>query len=80
MEPLVVGGLYEHYKGKRYIVHGVVKHSETLEDLVYYECLYENKLGKMWVRPKEMFLESIIIDGKSKPRFCFIKDQTGAKI
>lgn len=66
---LVPGGLYRHYKGKEYKVHGVVRHSETLEELVLYETLYENKLGKMWVRPKEMFLEQIQIDGKTVDRF-----------
>lgn len=72
MDALIIGGLYEHYKGKRYRVHGVVKHSETLEDLVYYECLYENKLGKMWVRPMKMFLETVRIDGETIPRFKHI--------
>lgn len=69
---LIVGGIYEHYKGKRYKIHGAVRHSETLEELVLYETLYENNLGKMWVRPKEMFLESITIDGKARPRFQFV--------
>lgn len=62
-------GLYEHYKGKRYRVHGKVRHSETLEELVLYEALYPNDLGKMWVRPLEMFLESVEKDGKKIPRF-----------
>jgi hypothetical protein len=66
---LVIGGHYEHYKGMPYKVHGVVRHSETLEELVLYETLYENKNGKMWVRPKEMFLEHIEINGKLTPRF-----------
>lgn len=69
---LVIGGLYEHYKGMRYRVHGVVRHSETLEELVLYETLYENKLGKMWVRPKAMFLETVVIEGVEKPRFRFV--------
>ncbi len=69
---LIIGGLYQHYKGNKYKVHGVVKHSETLAELVLYEALYENKLGKMWVRPKEMFLEFIEIDGSKIPRFELI--------
>lgn len=76
---LVAGGLYEHYKGQRYRVHGVVKHSESLEDLVLYECLYENKLGRLWVRPKKMFLETVEINSKVIPRFRFIgADNTSA--
>ena len=71
---LKIGGLYEHYKGKRYKVHDIVRHSETLEELVLYETLYENELGKLWVRPKAMFLESVDIDGKSVPRFKLVED------
>ena len=35
-------GVYQHYKGNKYLVLGVAKHSETLEDLVVYVSLYEN--------------------------------------
>jgi hypothetical protein len=62
-------GTYQHYKGKKYFVLGVAKHSETLEDLVVYTCLYENERSPLWVRPIEMFLENIVIDGKEVPRF-----------
>lgn len=68
---LVIGGLYEHYKGKPYRVLGVVRHSETLEELVHYECLYENISGKFWVRPRAMFEEDVVIDGVSCPRFAY---------
>jgi len=68
-------GIYQHFKGKKYKVHGLVKHSETLEDLVLYEALYENALGKMWVRPKEMFLEEVEVEGKKVPRFMFISEE-----
>lgn len=66
------GGIYEHYKGMRYKLHFIVKHSENLEDLVVYETLYENKLGKMWVRPLGMFLENVTVNGQVKPRFRLI--------
>ncbi len=66
---LKLNALYEHYKGKQYKVLNIVKHSETLEDLVFYECLYENDLGKYWVRPLKMFLEDVVIDGVKRPRF-----------
>lgn len=74
---LVLGGLYQHYKGKNYIVRDLVKHSETLETLVFYECLYENPEGKLWVRPIKMFLESVEVEGKTIPRFKYIGDQKG---
>mgnify|MGYP006118264923 FL=1 len=69
--PLVIGGLYEHYKGKPYRVLGVVRHSETLEELVHYECLYDNPDGTFWVRPRAMFEEDVTIDGITRPRFAY---------
>lgn len=67
-------GKYQHYKtGNYYRVIGVAKHSETLEDLVVYECLYDNPKSKLWVRPMSMFLEEVEMDGKKIPRFKFIK-------
>ncbi|MEO0335233.1 MAG: DUF1653 domain-containing protein [Pseudomonadota bacterium] len=69
MDDLSLGGIYEHYKGKKYRVLNVVRHSETLEEMVFYETLYECELGNLWVRPKEMFLGEVVIDGKSVPRF-----------
>jgi GNAT superfamily N-acetyltransferase len=48
---------------------GLARHSETLEEMVIYETRYENARGKVWVRPKEMFFESVDVDGKSVPRF-----------
>lgn len=62
-------GTYQHYKGNKYLVLGVAKHSETLEDLVVYISLYENDLASMWVRPIKMFTENVVVDGKSVPRF-----------
>ena len=62
---LVINGVYRHVKGKLYQVKSLAKHSETLEDLVVYECLYQNELTQIWVRPLPLFLE----------RFEYIGDQ-----
>lgn len=70
-------GKYKHYKGKYYQILGEAIHSETLEKLVIYKALYNSKeFGKntIWVRPKEMFLEKIEIDGKKVPRFKLINN------
>jgi len=68
-------GKYQHSKtGNFYKVIGVAKHSETLEDMVIYECLYNNPKSKIWVRPLEIFLEEVEIDGKMTPRFKFIEE------
>ena len=60
-------GKYKHYKGNFYEVIGIVKHSETLEDLVLYKQLYAE--GALWVRPLTMFLETVTVDGQTKQRF-----------
>jgi hypothetical protein len=67
---LVIGGVYQHYKGPKYRVLGMCRHSETLEELVYYECLYDNPSGQYWVRPKDMFLGMIERDGQQVRRFA----------
>ena len=36
---VVIGGKYEHYKGKPYRVLAVAKHSETLEEMVVFKIL-----------------------------------------
>ena len=54
---LKIGGVYRHFKGKRYQVVDVAQHSETLETYVVYRQLYGE--GKMWIRPLEMFLEPV---------------------
>lgn len=74
MQTVIPGAIYKHSKkGVLYKVHFVAKHSETLEDLVVYECLYENPTSKFWVRPLSMFLETVEINGKKVPRFELIE-------
>jgi hypothetical protein len=68
---IIENGIYRHYKGMLYRVNKIVRHSETLEELVYYEALYENKLGAFWVRPLSMFLEDVVVDGKVIKRFQY---------
>lgn len=74
---LNLGGVYQHYKGKNYIVKELARHSETMEWLVVYECLYDNPAGKIWVRPMGMFMENVVVDGKEVPRFKYIGDEKG---
>ncbi len=63
-------GRYRHYKGKDYRVIGVARHSETQEELVVYQLLYGD-FG-LWVRPRGMFMETIEIDGETRPRFAYV--------
>jgi hypothetical protein len=71
------GALFEHYKGKKYKILSVARHSETLEMCVVYQSLYNDaQFGDhaVWVRPLEMFLETVMIDGNAVPRFRLIED------
>jgi acetyl-CoA carboxylase carboxyl transferase subunit alpha len=71
----IAPGTYRHYKGKLYEVIGEGRHSETLEELVFYKALYISAQFPetfLWVRPKAMFLEEVIVDGKMVPRFQLI--------
>jgi hypothetical protein len=72
-QDVVIGGRYRHYKNKFYVVTGVVRHSETLEELVIYEAQYENELGKLWARPKKMFLETVTLENYQGPRFTLVE-------
>jgi hypothetical protein len=63
-------GLYRHYKGPEYRVFSVARHSETEEEVVFYQALYGDY--GMWVRPLSMFLESVEVDGEQVPRFALV--------
>lgn len=62
---LMAGGLFEHYKKNQYTVIGVGRHTETLEEVV----IYTDEQGTIWVRPLEMFVETVMVDGAAIPRF-----------
>jgi len=64
-------GLYRHYKGPEYRVIGVARHSENEQEMVVYQALY-GEYG-LWIRPLEMFCESVEVDGERVPRFALIQ-------
>lgn len=72
-DPIVRPGRYRHYKNRDYIVLGVAKHSETNEELVVYRTDYGD--FSLWVRPRTMFTEQVLIDSEMVPRFRYIGDQ-----
>ncbi|MEG5266391.1 DUF1653 domain-containing protein [Pseudomonas sp. JDS28PS106] len=67
-------GVYRHYKGPEYRVFSVARHSETEELVVFYQALYGDY--GMWIRPLEMFLESVEVDGEQVPRFALVQAET----
>lgn len=68
--PALSTGIYQHYKGKYYLVLFVCVHTETNEELVIYQCLYND--FKITARPLTMFLENVTIDGINQARFTYI--------
>ncbi len=68
-------GRYRHYKGKDYMVLGLARHSETGEELVVYRQEYGQR--DLWVRPKQMFLENVTVNGQDVPRFQYLGNETG---
>ena len=65
-------GKYQHYKGQYYEVIGTARHSETEEELVVYRALYGAR--GLWVRPLNMFCESVKVGTESVPRFAYVGD------
>lgn len=72
---LLLPGRYRHYKGKEYEVIDIARHSETEEEFVVYRTLYGN--FDLWIRPLQMFVEDVVIEGKSQPRFAYLGPMTG---
>lgn len=62
-------GIYKHYKGGIYEVLGIGKHTETGEDLVF----YKDAKNVFWVRPLDMFTESVIHEGERVERFILVQ-------
>ena len=70
---MIKPGRYRHFKGGEYLVIGTARHSESGEEMVVYRALYGE--GEMWVRPADMFSESVTRDGVTQPRFCYIGEE-----
>ncbi len=71
MRKVKIKGIYKHFKGKMYMVEDIAKDCETLEDVVVYRALYDNK--QLWVRKYNDFISEVdhnkYPDVKQKYRF-----------
>ena len=65
-------GKYRHFKGKKYEVIGVAKHSEDLSPMVVYRALYGD--GGLWVRPASMWNETVSRNDYNGPRFIKMEE------
>lgn len=65
-------GLYRHFKGNRYQLLGIAKHSETLEELAVYRALQGD--GGLWARPLHMWNEQVLFEGRLQPRFQALEE------
>ncbi len=63
-------GRYRHFKGMEYEVIDFALHSETEEKFVVYKTLYGE--AKTWIRPIEMWNDTVERDGKTYKRFEYI--------
>ncbi len=69
----LVLGVYRHYKGGHYRVLAVAKHSETMADYVVYEALSGTASNRYWIRPIDMFVSSVMLEGKQVQRFEWVE-------
>lgn len=74
MQEIKPGQIWKNNKkGGTYKILALAKHSESLEDLVVYEALYDNPVAKVWARPLSMWQEEIEINGQKMPRFELVQ-------
>jgi hypothetical protein len=68
----LIGKKFRHYKGNEYELVGFGIHTETMEELVIYKALYESgefPIEQLWIRPKNMFFENVLVNGNKVKRF-----------
>lgn len=66
-------GIYRHFKGNRYRLLYVARHSETLEPMVVYQALYGEQ--GIWVRPASMWSEQVDRPDYAGPRFTLEQEE-----
>lgn len=62
-------GIYQHFKGARYVLLATARDSESDTLLVVYRA-ESDPSDELWVRPLEMFVETVQHNGRRVPRFA----------
>ena len=72
--PEVKPGVYEHYKGQRYLVLMTAFLESDLQPYVVYVPLYtsSDRLGHAWLRSVDDFMSSVTVHGLIRPRFRYV--------
>ena len=73
------GDHYRHFKGDEYVIVGVGKHTETLEEFVVYKLVNQAD-NVLCIRPLTMFLDTVNRAGYAGFRFTKLKESSGGTI
>lgn len=65
---IMVPGIYQHYKGNRYLTLALATDTETGEKMVVYRALYGDL--QVWCRPAKMWHETV--DSAGTKRFQLV--------
>ncbi len=63
-------GKYRHFKGNEYLVYGTCFVESENTTYILYERLVNNSF---WIRPYDMFFETVEREGKTFKRFEFVE-------
>ncbi len=63
-------GKYKHFKGNEYLVYGTCEVESEGVEYILYERLVNNSF---WIRPFDMFFETVEREGKVFQRFEFVE-------
>jgi hypothetical protein len=59
--------IYRHFKGGYYQVFGTAIDNSNATEYVFYQQMYEPY--SLWLRPKDMFFGTRLVDGMARTRF-----------
>lgn len=67
------GDVFQSYKGNLYMIIGRAIHAETTEEMV----IYKSDGEVVFVRPLNMFIGSVELNGQKVPRYRKVWDRNG---